>query len=86
VGAAALKEFSDQSVRSAGQLANALGLAVLAVVPEILTAEDTAQDSRQRKEILIGVAVVIVCAIVIFHFFVMDLDILWAKITRRMML
>jgi len=86
VGSAALKEFSDQSVRSAGQLANALGLTVLAVVPEILTAEDTAQDARQRKEILIGVAVVIVCAIAIFHFFVMDLDILWAKITRRMVL
>ena len=86
VGSAALKEFSDQSVRSAGQLANALGLTVLAVIPDIVSAEEMAQEKRQRKEILIGVAVVIVCAIIIFHFFVMDLDILWAKITRRMVL
>jgi polysaccharide biosynthesis transport protein len=86
VGSAALKEFSDQSVRTAGALSSALGLPVLAVIPDIVSAEEAAQDTRQRKEILIGVAVVIVCAVIIFHFFVMDLDILWAKIMRRMIL
>ena len=75
VGSAALKEFSDQSVRTAGALSSALGLPVLAVIPDIVTTEDTAEDKRQRKEILIGVAVVVVVAILIFHFFVMDLDI-----------
>jgi len=83
VGSAALKEFSDQSVLTAGALSSALDLPVLAVVPEILTALDTAQDTRQRREILIAIVVVIVCAIAIFHFFFMDLDILWAKIMRR---
>ena len=86
VGSAALKEFSDQSVRTAGALSSALGLPVLAVVPEILTKEDTVEDKQQRKEILIGVAVVVVVAILIFHFFVMDLDILWAKFMRRMVI
>jgi polysaccharide chain length determinant protein (PEP-CTERM system associated) len=84
VGSAALKEISDQSVRSAGALSSALGLPVLAVIPDILTKEDTAEDKQQRKQILIGVAVVVVAAILIFHFFVMDLDILWAKAMRRM--
>ena len=84
VGSAALKEISDQSVRSAGALSSALGLPVLAVIPDILTKEDTAEDKQQRKQILIGVAVVVVVAILIFHFFVMDLDILWAKAMRRM--
>ena len=84
VGSAALKEFSDQSVRTAGALSSALGLPVLAVIPDILTKEDTAEDKQQRKQILIGAAVVVVVAIVIFHFFVMDLDILWAKAMRRM--
>ena len=86
VGSAALKEFSDQSVRTAGALSSALGLPVLAVIPDIVTVEETAQVSRQRKEILVGVAVVVVCAIIIFHFFVMDLDILWAKIMRRVII
>ena len=49
VGSAALKEFSDQSVRTAGALSSALGLPVLAVIPDIVTAEDTAQDMQQRK-------------------------------------
>jgi polysaccharide chain length determinant protein (PEP-CTERM system associated) len=84
VGSAALKEFSDQSVRSAGALSSALGLPVLAVIPDIVTKEDTVEDKQQRKQILIGVAVVVVVAILIFHFFVMDLDILWAKMMRRM--
>ena len=86
VGSAALKEFSDQSVRTAGALSSALGLPVLAVIPDIVSAEDTAQDKQQRRQILIWTAVVIVCAVVVFHFFVMDLDILWAKIMRRMVL
>jgi polysaccharide biosynthesis transport protein len=84
VGSAALKEFSDQSVRSAAALSSALGLPVLAVIPDILTKEDTAEDQQQRKKVLIGVAVVVVVAILIFHFFIMDLDILWAKAMRRM--
>jgi polysaccharide biosynthesis transport protein len=86
VGAAALKEFSDQSVLTAGALSSALGLPVLAVVPDILTAEDSARDLQRRKGIFIGIAVVVVCAIAISHFFVMDLDVLWAKIMRRMAL
>ena len=83
-GSAVLKELSDHSVRTAGALSSALGLPVLAVIPDIVIAEETAQDTRQRKKILIGVAVAIVCAIIIVHFFVMDLDIVWAKIMRRM--
>jgi succinoglycan biosynthesis transport protein ExoP len=84
VGSAALKEMSDQSVRTAGALADTLGLPVLAVIPDIVTTEDTAEDRQQRKQILIGVAVVVVVAILIFHFFVMDLDVLWARMMRRM--
>ena len=84
VGSAALKEISDQSVRTAGALSSALGLPVLAVIPDIVTKEDTVEDKQQRKQILIGVAVVVVVAILIFHFFVMDLDVLWARMMRRM--
>jgi hypothetical protein len=86
VGSAALKEFSDQSVRTAGALSSAVGLPVLAVIPEIVTKEDSAEDQQQRRKVLIGVAVALVVAIVIFHFFIMDLDILWAKMMRRMVL
>lgn len=86
VGSAALKEFSDQSVRTAGALSGALGLPVLAVIPQIVTTEDTAQDSQLRRQIIIGVVVVVIVALAVFHFFVMDLDVLWARISRRIVI
>jgi polysaccharide biosynthesis transport protein len=85
VGSAGLREFSDHSVRTAGSLSSALGLPVLAVIPDIVIAEEeTLQDVQTRKKIIIGVAAAIVCAIIIFHFFVMDLDVLWARIMRKL--
>lgn len=86
VGSAALKEFSDRSVRTAGALSGALGLPVLAVIPQIVTTEDTAQDSQLRRQIIIGVVVVVIVALAVFHFFVMDLDVLWARISRRIVI
>jgi len=86
VGSAALKEFSDQSVRTAGALASAVSLPVLAVIPEIVTTEDEAQDTQLRRQIIIGVVVVAIVALAVFHFFVMDLDVLWARISRRIVI
>ena len=84
VGSAALKEFSDQSVRSATFLSGALGLPVLAVIPDIATAETPVEGTANRTWILIGgIAAVVICAVVLIHFFVMDLEVLWVKILRR---
>ena len=85
-GSAVLKELSDHSVRSAGTLSSTLGLPVLAVIPDIVIAEETAQVSQKRKIIFVGVAVALVCAIIIVHFFFMDLDVLWARVMRKMMI
>jgi polysaccharide biosynthesis transport protein len=85
MAAAALKEFSDQSAYTAEKLSSVLALPVLAVIPEISIAkEEPRKENRQRKHIMtIGIAAAVVCVIVLlFHFFIMDLDILWAKITR----
>ncbi len=84
VGSAALKEFSDQSVRSAEALSGALSIPVLAVVPEILTPEGALKSRMKMRYILIGVALAVVVLALVFHFFIMDLDVLWAKIARRM--
>ena len=84
VGSVALKEYGDQSARSQAQLALATGYEVIGVVPPIVTDEDR-QRARTRR-IRIGFVALIACvaAVAIFHFFVMDLDILWAKIGRRL--
>lgn len=82
--AAALKEFSDQSVYTSQALTNALGLPVLAVIPEILIAGEIPRKKKVPRKylVIIGIVAAVICVIVLFHFFIMDLDILWAKIMR----
>ena len=49
VGAASLREFSDQSVRSGEALTRATGFPVLASIPEILTPRDLAGKKTRRR-------------------------------------
>ena len=86
VGNASLKEFADQSVRNPGQLAAALPFPVLGAIPPIVTEEDRQQKRTRRKRLIVAIAIVVVASVVIFHFFVMDLDVLWARLARRLML
>ncbi len=84
VGFAALRELSDTSIRSAEQLAAATALPVLAGIPQILTVRDL---KRKKTKRLVGatVGVVIVLgAVLVFHFWVMDLTVLGAKLERKM--
>lgn len=108
VGAAALKEFTDQSVYTAQALTDALSLPLLAVIPEITVpgkesrgknatqkymmsfqkkADRTSSGGlmktmKKRYLLIIGILAVLIIMIVLFHFFIMDLDILRAKMTR----
>ncbi|MCB2184567.1 MAG: hypothetical protein KQH63_21295 [Desulfobulbaceae bacterium] len=84
VGTAALLEFSDESVRSSEMLSNATSFPVLAAIPVIQTQED--QQRRKTRSVLMVLAIIgiLVAALVAFHFLVMDLNVFWAKLTRRM--
>jgi protein tyrosine kinase modulator len=84
VGTASLREFSDQSVRSGEALTKATGLPVLASIPEYRNQEDLARIRRKRLTWIVSTAVVIVVCVTVFHFFIMDLDVLWAKLSRRL--
>ena len=84
IGMVALKEFSDQSVRSAEVLARATGFTVLASIPEIFTAKDIARMKRKRATAAYSALAALIVGIVVFHFFIMDLDVLWAKLARRL--
>jgi len=84
VGTVALRELSDTSVRSAEQLSRTLKYPVLASIPVIDTPGDV---SRRRMKILalaVGVVVLIAGGLALFHYQVMDLDVFWAKLMRRM--
>jgi hypothetical protein len=84
VGLAALREFSDDAVRNGDSLTMATRFPVLAGIPEIMTAKDVS-DRRKKRLVWSGCAVgAVVLGLVAFHFFVMDLDIFWAKLMRKL--
>ncbi|RNC69015.1 MAG: chain-length determining protein [Desulfuromonadales bacterium] len=84
VGTAAFREYGDQAAHGIETLARATALPVLAAIPEIVTWEETAALKRRRRMVAAGTAMVVIVAIPLIHFFVMDLDILVAKLMRRL--
>ena len=83
VGVASIREASDRSVRSAKLLAAETSLPVLASIPEIVTWGDKKRERTRRVALGIAMVVLVIAGIAVFHFLVMDLDILWAKVLRR---
>lgn len=83
VGLAALREFTDHSVRKAESLAEMTSLPVLAGIPEIITPRDRRRRRVRVVLIVSGAVVLIAAAIAVFHYWVMDLDIFWMKLLRR---
>jgi hypothetical protein len=86
VGASSLLEFSDHSVRSAEALTRATGFPVLASVPEILTPQDIARKKARRKIWIFSTVLFFALGVVLFHFFIMDLEVFWAKLMRKLSL
>jgi polysaccharide chain length determinant protein (PEP-CTERM system associated) len=84
VGFTALREFSDRSVRDVKRLSLATPFPVLAGIPIIETRADISR--RRLKTALVSAAVVVIIAggLIAFHNLVMDLNILWTKITLRL--
>ncbi|HEX2768599.1 MAG TPA: chain-length determining protein, partial [Geobacteraceae bacterium] len=85
VGLAAVREVGDQTLRTSEEVAIVSGFPVLVTIPEIVTAKDRLREKRKLLFTVGGVALVVVVGIVLFHFFIMDLDVLWAKVSRKIM-
>jgi succinoglycan biosynthesis transport protein ExoP len=85
-GYAAGREALDRTIKSPDDLGRITGAPLLTVVPFL----ETELEKRRRKKRTIafaaaGFATVIV-GLVVLHFFIMPLDIVWIKIQKRMML
>src|SRR5208337_3671573 len=82
VGAAAGREFSDMRIHDIEALQSISRLAVISIIPRIITQADAAAI-RKRKMIL-GIAGMcgVIGIILAVHFFVMDLNIVYAKLGR----
>jgi len=84
IGFAALREFSDTSVRGIEHLTKATAYPVLATIPMIVTAADIARQRVKKVAWVVGIVLVVVGSVTVFHFQVMDLNVFWAKLMRKM--
>jgi polysaccharide chain length determinant protein (PEP-CTERM system associated) len=83
VGWASLKEFNDQSIRDSDSLTRATSFPVLAVIPEILTKKDTRRISNKRMVMITATVLIIIAGVTAFHYLIMDLNVFWAKLMRK---
>ena len=83
VGMASLREFTQQGIYDVTSLAAATSFPVLASIPEIEIPKDTARKKRNLIITIVAIAVLVIVGILLFHFFVMDLNIFWAKLMRK---
>lgn len=84
IGAAAIKEAGDQTVRSAEELNDATGFQVLATIPEIVSDDDLFAAGKKRRLYIVTALLGFVVVIMVFNFMIMDLDVLWAKAARKL--
>ncbi|MFL7867904.1 MAG: GNVR domain-containing protein, partial [Anaerolineales bacterium] len=84
IGFAALREFSDTSVRSIEQLTTATSFPVLATIPVIVTEREISRQRVKRFAWVVGIVLVLIAGVAAFHFQVMDLNVFWAKFVRHM--
>jgi hypothetical protein len=65
-------------------LTELLRLPVLVTVPVIVTARDVLRQRIMRKRFITVAIAACLIVLILFHFLVMDLVILWARLTRRL--
>ncbi|OPX33594.1 MAG: hypothetical protein B1H11_12315 [Desulfobacteraceae bacterium 4484_190.1] len=84
IGLAAVGEAMDRSVKTADELSNIVGVPVFSVISLMETREER-RARLIRRLLLVTTAVgAIVVVLILINQFVMPLDILWAKVQRRL--
>ena len=83
VGWASLREFTDLSIRDSESLALATSFPVLASIPDIVTDEDIQRKKKKHIVMIIALVLCVVTGLIVFHFLVMDLNVFWAKLMRK---
>ena len=85
-GLAFLAEMVFGGVRGYKQIARVIGSTPLIVIPHIITLQDTRLKSRNRKRLLFLAFILFSLLIAAVHIWVMDLEVLWFKVIRKISL
>jgi uncharacterized protein involved in exopolysaccharide biosynthesis len=84
LGAGAVMESVDQTIRGRRMLTDLVGAAPLAVIPFITTDADLKAKSRPKVYLLAGIIIAATVIAIAFHFIIMPLDVLWFVVLRRL--
>lgn len=76
-------EFLDPGVRGVANISNILGQQPLAVVQHIYNGDDYQIRTKNIKQLAIITAGFGFCGLLVFHFFVMGIDVFWMKIMAK---
>lgn len=82
-GYAAVAESLDTTVRGAKGVLATLQVAPLAVIPYLATDGESAAQRRYRRMLVLGAVGVVLLALVLVHFLVSPLDVLWFRVLRK---
>jgi polysaccharide chain length determinant protein (PEP-CTERM system associated) len=83
VGTAAAREFMDDTARNADDLIKAGLGPVLGGIPVLETGKEKQRSMVSRYAVAAGAVFFCVIGVIVFHYFVMDLDLLWVKVMRK---
>lgn len=84
IGAASIKEFSDQAIRSEHELKLLTGKPVLAVIPLIETEADLKRKKRKTVFFMFSTLTATGLSVLAVHLFYKPVDVLWFMIIRKL--
>lgn len=79
-----LKETTDRSVHRKDDLKTLLGAMPLATVPYIATPDEQDVTRKQGRQLALSSIAVVLSGIVLFHFLVKPLDVIWFMLLRKL--
>ncbi len=82
VGAAAAREFSDKRIYDLEVLQKISRFPVISIIPAMITEAEIAARRKRRVVLWVAGMCGVIVIILVVHFFVMDLDIVYAKLGR----
>jgi succinoglycan biosynthesis transport protein ExoP len=83
VGLVFLAELLDPAVRSVKDITRITGAEPLALIPLMLTEEDYSKKDRSRKRLYLFAGILAIAMLLIVHYFVLSLDIVWFKVMSK---
>jgi uncharacterized protein involved in exopolysaccharide biosynthesis len=83
LGFAIVADAISGTVRGARSIQRSLGALPLSVIPYVMNLEENAKTKRVKKRVVILFVVIIISVLLLIHYLVSPLDVLWFRILRK---